>query len=333
VADAGPDAAVCVGWTIETVGSSAGSLRTGLALGSDGEPRVAHYDADNALVFAKRDASGWTRETVATPTPELRDVSLALDADGRPHIAFLAADPDDVRYAVLDGAGWAVETVADTVNLPASVALAVDTSGSPRVAFLDNGFGVRIASRGTPWTVVDVATGAQYANAVALALDGANNAHLAFHDSDARDPIYATDVSGVFELETVEDAATFGASPALALAGDEIWVAYYDGDAAHLRAAVRSSGGWQATALDTESAGRGVALAAEPDGTLHAVYRATLADDLIYGSGTPASWTREIITQAQASGLSLALAADGTPHVAWYDQTTMALQHAQGCPN
>ena len=74
---------------------------TSLALGSDGEPRVAFSDR-SSLFYAVHDADGWAVEEVvsAASLPLGQLVSLKVDAANAPHIALWGAKMSSVSGAV-----------------------------------------------------------------------------------------------------------------------------------------------------------------------------------------------------------------------------------------
>ena len=66
-----------------------------------------------------------------------RNSSLALDADGVPHVAF--SDQDSVSYATRADGGWDVVEVATAGNRAFGqlVSLKVDIAGIPHLAFTE----------------------------------------------------------------------------------------------------------------------------------------------------------------------------------------------------
>lgn len=87
-------------WTVETVASGVGQwFSTAIALGAGGEPFVVYYDrVGNNFCFARRSAGVWSHETVeASYAPH--GCSIAIDAAGRPHLAYFTTGSNLVRYA------------------------------------------------------------------------------------------------------------------------------------------------------------------------------------------------------------------------------------------
>jgi hypothetical protein len=82
-----------------------------LALSADGYPRIAYYDRRVYLKYAKWNGTSWTIQTVEGVASLMgdRDVSLALDALGRPHISYKNGSP--LKYAAWNGVTWDIQTV------------------------------------------------------------------------------------------------------------------------------------------------------------------------------------------------------------------------------
>jgi len=151
-------------------------------------------------------ADGWQLETVAAHGD---DVVMAMDAQGRPHLAYItnekprgagddAAAPylSTVKYARPNGAAWELFTVAQAPALAngessyQSPALALDDKGNPHLAYVAHKwvYGqpapysvVYAHSDGGKWVAEEVdATGAQIINNVVLALDPQGRAAVSY---------------------------------------------------------------------------------------------------------------------------------------------------------
>ena len=111
------------GWQHETFKAGASGVMGDayLSLDVDGQrmPHIAAAGLYADLVYARRDGSGWQREYV--PGFDYRDVSLALDIWGRPHMSVYEAGDGDLVYLTHNGSGWTGETLmatGDTGQLP-----------------------------------------------------------------------------------------------------------------------------------------------------------------------------------------------------------------------
>ncbi len=103
--------------------------------------------------YLRRDEYGWSLETVdrGLGSPE---VTLALDAQGRPSVAYYDQLNADLRFASRDAEGtWSVSLVATTGTVGASPALIFDASGTPLIVHQRTPTATAIAKRsGDSWT-------------------------------------------------------------------------------------------------------------------------------------------------------------------------------------
>ena len=131
----------------------------------------------------------WQLQPVVTDGIRGRFPSLAFDAQGRGHAAWLDIDEDDpqrgtVRYGVLDEGIWSVSDVGQMENIELGfsggrkqVSLALDSAGSPHVAFGDRRFVNYATYDGANWNtdVILEADGALYNGLVVLRVNPTND--------------------------------------------------------------------------------------------------------------------------------------------------------------
>jgi len=219
-------------WVTETV---EGPLTAGaaLALDSSGDPHVAYWNVGPPFMgggfrYAAWNGSAWQAEEIEEFfTPEASSPALALDSLDRPHVAYVVAAEDSLRYATFDGAAWVTHTVAISA---ASASLALDGADRPHVAYTHRGPYVDYAFwNGTGWVTETV--DAEMAAGPALVLDAYGNPHVAYCDVRPVPPgaglKYAYRTPDGWVIQTVDHVAC--QDPALALDG---WgnphVSYYD---------------------------------------------------------------------------------------------------------
>jgi hypothetical protein len=64
--------------------------------------------------------------------------SLALDAQGDPHISYLDVSNYDLKYAVKTGGSWTIETVDATGNVGRYTSIRLDAQGNPHISYFDD---------------------------------------------------------------------------------------------------------------------------------------------------------------------------------------------------
>ncbi len=163
--------------TFDNLGPDGGGSLARLILDSSGSPHIVYgyYDADlyrPEVRYAYHDGSSWITTTVAIGAAS---PSLALDAGGYPHIAYVN-DDYELHYTYLDGGGWHDESLG---VLAASTRIALDAAGRPAIAFVD-GSGLQLARYdGASWSF-EVVDSSQHIGGISLALDGAGRPHIGY---------------------------------------------------------------------------------------------------------------------------------------------------------
>jgi hypothetical protein len=146
-------------------------------------------------------ASGldWHFEVVA---PSGCNPSMAIDADGRPHIAYSHFNSGGLEYAHWDGSQW-VHSVIATAGSSQAASLVLDSQGRPRVAYVTADMGTAFAClQGSAWTIENAA-GYKHVSP-SLALDAANNASIvSWNDSLGRTDYLVRGVDGAWTATSV----------------------------------------------------------------------------------------------------------------------------------
>jgi hypothetical protein len=116
-------------WTVQPIATSFSPYS--IALDSAGQPVVAGTSSQN-LVVARKGPSGWTRETVGVGGFE---ASLAIGANGVPHIGHAVQNADDLRYATRPASRWTNDVVVNLGPGSFGPSLALGPDGLPRMAY------------------------------------------------------------------------------------------------------------------------------------------------------------------------------------------------------
>ena len=283
-------------------GTGAG-LGTSVAVGPDGLPRIAFFDAAaGALRLARFNGTNWEVEQVDRGTPEVplgEDPALSFDASGAEVVAYRDAGAGGLKVAVRQGSDWSRQVVDRPEEGPgprggrgfaSAIAMA---GGRPLIAHYDADGGdlrVVVPDEGG-WSVrvfgdpADPATGGSdpdWGRFVDATTDPLGNVGLAFFDASAGQLVVAWNERGTLHLETADDGRgigeprrVVGAIARLAFDHDGRPVAaYQDGAQASLKLAVRDPEGWSRRVLDdTPVSGQGIALVVASTGELVLLHR------------------------------------------------------------
>jgi hypothetical protein len=298
----------------------------------------------------------WVIETVDQTDSVGRFSSLALDADGQPHISYYDDTNDDLKYAHYDGISWQIETVdgADVVGRFSSLAL--DATGRPHISYCrwmytpyeHSCVDLKYAYYdGATWQIETVETGSLplfpgwYTS---IALDSAGWPHIsygAFYCTGGSPGVpfvcdpdtlkYARYDGTNWQIETVDSTGWTGIDTSLALdtldrphisyfndSSNQLKYAYYDGTSWHIET-VDNANGYTSLALDS---------ADRP----HISYRNS---GLNYAHYDGTVWQIQWLDSGGAHS-SLVLDVGGRPHISylngsdlkygWYDGATWQSQ-------
>ena len=251
--------------------------------------------------------------------------SLALDGEGRPHVAYggnLAGTYEyGLKYAWHDGSTWQIEMVDDSVSPGWHNSLALDSLDNPHIAYHDPGEALKYAHYYSgSWHIQAVQSGADLGEKASLALDSSGMPHIAYWDYTNHRIRYARRVGADWQIETVVTFVATGYDTSLSFAldaSDQPHISYYDYDLYRLRYARKVGSAWQSETVDPEDyRGQGCSLVVDAQGYPRISYA---GDGLMYARYDGATWR---ITQVDAgwsagSRSSLALDGAGRPHIAY----------------
>jgi hypothetical protein len=246
------------GWIRQDVAHDANSIDVSIAVDGHGRVHVAFMDASSYdLRYGVRDGATWRFETVDAGGMVGWFAELALDAAGRPHIAYFRQGewpdmaPADLRYAFHDGQRWTIETVYANFGGGCTNAITIDALGQPHIVFGGPGMvhAVRVAG---VWSLRLIDPGAiHYAS---VAIDGAGRPHVTYYHWWEEDVRYAVLDGGEWRRESVVPNGQVVRSTSLALdADDRPHIAFNDPDAAVARYGYRDDDGWHVETVGTMS--------------------------------------------------------------------------------
>lgn len=329
-------------WVTETVDDRIVQEAGGLAVGSDGQPRIAYSVFGAGIWVAQRGLVTWQLESVGGGI--LPDIVLA--PDDTPHVSF-SSNQGPLVHAIRGSSGWQLETVDPTSMRHSSIGL--DGSGRVHIVYTDatiTGHVFHAVKDGTTWAITQVDSGnfGSWLDA-AVAPDGTVHAVYVPRPQASSVFRYAVNDGSGWAKETVSGCWT-DLSIALDPQGRPHVVCKGPGG---LHYHVRENGAWTSTvALEgselvpprpTTHVGLEPSIAIDANGDPHVSFR-TRADVIVpnhlyYASIVDGSWNPEVVDVAGWStglGGELALDDEGRPAIAsalWQlQQDTLPCSHA-----
>lgn len=262
-----------------------GEFSMDMALDASGNVHVLHQSTSGptmeTLQYVVRSASQTDKSSVQSLEPPLRGVDLAIDSAGVLHACIEFGG--SLYYGNTTDGTWNL-ALLDSLVAGArgnSCSIAVDATNAVHVAFLET-FTYDLwyasnASGGWSAELVDQQSGTSTNTAyhTSIATDSAGFAHIAYaHDFAENDMEYATNASGTWSSEKVDDAGTVGyASDIVVDSGDRIHVLYEElADARPLHLATREGGAWSSFVLSSSGFGQGLSLGVDSTDRLHVVF-------------------------------------------------------------
>lgn len=279
--------------------SPGGVADTTLAFAADGTPYVAYRDAtkgDRASVM-KYASGAWTAVGEAgVAVGAVTTPMLVIAPDATPYLAYTDGGAgNQVRVLRLAGSDWIGVGDAGSLGAGTHPSLAFGPDGRPYVAY-QNGTAVTVMQfDGTDWVDLAAAFATGPASSLTLAMAPNGYPSVVFEDADTTNPanratVMRYDGTGWAQVGTAGFSADTAIAPVLALAPhDAVYVAYQDGG--------------------TTPANRATVMLAQ-DSTWSAVGEPGFSADT-------------------ADNLTLALAADGAPTVAYRDGSTSPANQAR----
>ena len=277
--------------------------------------------------------------------------SIAVDASGIPHIAFMSeANPGFLKSAVLDGGAWEATTVT-TGYLYGPLDIALDSDGSPHIVWHnhDNEDGSYGRLDNGDWVTTDIQSSGHDGWDINVAIDSTGSPHVLAVDpsqfGSQNGLEYATLDGGAWTVEKVGTGRLpyeFGNDIALD-SQDRPHIVWFDSQTQDLKYALRDSGGWTISTVDSAGdVGRYPSLTLDRDGNPVVSYYQTLSESsgvIKLARWDGSQWNTQRIDQLDdvfpgffgaRKNSSVILDADGNPIVAYSDESVVRLASWNG---
>jgi len=302
------------------------------------------------------DEPEWQIQTVDVGEEPSNDVgmysSIALDAQGIPHISYYDVGKGDLKFAsreVLGGdaeAGWVVQTVDSIGDVGKYSSLAIDSKGLAHVSYYDDSiYNLKYARQlsETDWLTETVDFDGDVGKYSSLALDGTDHPHISYYDGyDNNDLKYAFLVDTEWISMTVDSGDDVGLFTSLKLDSSGLpHISYLDKTNRALNYAYTTSTSipfiWMLQSLEMgedQFPSGNTSLALDRNDAPHIASIQQIGLDpptfkLNYNYWDE-SWYSETVTTwvAYNGQVSLALDRSDRPHIAFYDGEVQHLKYA-----
>lgn len=277
------------------------------------------------------------------------EVSIALDSNNSPHIAYRTRSTSTVMYTELGSNGWNGVSLSQVLNMgiiapdPSGLSLALDSDGNPHISYYDRWDGnleyVWRDSNG--WHHEPVGPGT-YMNGplggpgwtCSLVLDSANNPHVSFVNVN-RAVCYASRINGAWQVQVVSDLSQslFSSYPSLVLdstgkpcvAFQEQYSSYGEYSSNFMLARFDGTN-WIRTSIEYSADSiigvSGISLALDSTGNPHVSY---IRDgNLVYAVWSGNGWVKSTLASGGVSGdTRLALDSGDNPHISYIQNSAI----------
>lgn len=347
------------GWQIQVVETRGDTGQSpSIALDSNGYPHIAHIThvdhpngSSERLYHLYWDGIRWHNELVAAAATMGQEISLAIDSNDNPHIAFAANQGGlELIHAYWDGSAWQMQVIVSSGLgvLPPQVSLALDSNNNPHVVYtvVDPVEAFRYAAwNGTVWQIQTIeVVDFSFGTFSSLALDSNNHPHIAYLHEANDDLKYAHYNGSSWQINIVDSSSHFSIFDRffdLELVGNAPVIAYYVDFGGFLNYAQWDGNNWQTQTIITasfpDSLGGELSLAIDSADNPHVSYAYSISvqESLRYVYWDGGQWQNEILDNSNKLGEFNAIALDSNdnPHIAYYDQTFQDLRYITWAPD
>lgn len=223
-------------WQRTPVDRGSPSGPNSLAVDSSGSVHLAYAFFNTKLQYAFWDGIDWTIEQVDTRSLAVHHVSLSLDTEDRPHIAYYG--DASLNYASRSGQAWTIETVDASGNTGLYASLALDSQDIAHVAYRDfvaQELRFALRAKGS-WHLETVDSAGDAGWFASTTVDEENVVHIAYYERLDSELRHARRQGDAWFVERVDSQGVVGWHPSIAVdASGDPHITYYDWSRGSLR--------------------------------------------------------------------------------------------------
>lgn len=312
-----------------------------IAVDTQGHPHIV-YGGDH-LYYAYYDGSDWQYEIADTSPKVGRYASIALDASDNVHISYIEEGSGQVNYATNASGLWSSQIVSGSLG-GSFASIFVDSSGNVHISY-KAGVDVKYATNASGiWVVETVDSGTiditgLFGENTSIVIDSSDNASIVYFYDTNSSLKYATNASGSWVSETVDDGFNAFAGQHNTLAIDSLGnmhISYYyvdyDTHIAEVRYATNESGSWFSETVFSAPEGgsffQSTSIALDSSGYAHISYSDWNTQAVVYATNSSGSWVSELAELIGGQLTSIALDGLADAHISYYDYTNKAIKYA-----
>ena len=244
---------------------------------------------DNLILkYATKTGEIWRTEEVDPKVGQKKYTSLALDSQGKAHIAYFGEEFGRLYYATNVTGKWIFKSIGDEKIVGKFSSIAIDSRDRVHIVYCqlknnkDSGAINYVIKRDSDnWDIKTIISQGDSASHASLALDASDRAHIAYLEINKFCLKYATHALGSWSSETVDCNGKVGMFTSIAIdIHNRIQISYYDKTRGDLKFSTKdSSGKWSNQWIDqVGDVGWHAYLSCDSRGRPHIGYRDTTPD-------------------------------------------------------
>lgn len=187
-----------------------------MKLDMQGQPHIATSEAAELVYYQK---SGDTFSSQIIPNlGVVGNLSIAVDQNNHPHIAYQETGDGDLRYVFNDGSNWQQTTIESVENVGGNTRLVLDATNTPHILYEGWGELHYTYWDGNSWIIENFADSLNgHGHDIALAAD--NNPVIVFNNYAGSEMTfsYAMRSAQGWTVENIGEDIAWGVNPSLAL--------------------------------------------------------------------------------------------------------------------